>query len=379
VKTGWTLFDLLKRYNPDTFPVSPSNPENFDELAQDISLTPDDVDKNGLGEYDTRSRDRITNVLERRGPSFSRQSSAFVFFLDGCRRAYYLCDMATPSGAMLPILAGQISSAVIERAKDTGRVSLYRHRSEGLLLLPVGGGGLNREDAEAIKAVVDRSFLQQRLSAKCIQLKHDDPKDDALAHLNMEMQNLEIRFLEEMANSGVIDQQRIVVVDGALQFQRIRNERRAFLRYAVGISKRFNFHLKGIVSRTREIGTHVINLKKVGDRTSAFRLKEQHSGVNYSFWYLRIHPVEKMLFPFAGIVKIEKVLVDEAEREDGLPTDVVDNISRFVLLERTVATYGLDFRWASHIYPIYLTEQIQHRKFVTDHFYRTVLRRRVQS
>ncbi|MEW6663582.1 MAG: hypothetical protein AB1512_00005 [Thermodesulfobacteriota bacterium] len=188
---------------------------------------------------------------------------------------------------------------------------------------------------------------------------------------------MEVSFLEEMANNGIIQQGRMIVVDGALQFQRVRDERRSCLRYAVGISKRFNLHLKGMIGRTHEIGAHLINLRHVGDRTSAFLLKEQHSGTRYAFWYLRIQPMEKMPFPFAGIVKVEKVLIDQREREDGLSRDVVDNISRYVLLERTVSPYGMDFRWASHIYPIYLTEQLQRRKFVSDHFYRTLLRRKV--
>ncbi|RJR54775.1 MAG: hypothetical protein C4576_00480 [Desulfobacteraceae bacterium] len=374
-----TLFGLLKRYNPDTFPVIPSNPEEFDEIPQDGNIRPDDVARSELGEYATRLRDEITNVLDRAGPPIARSSSPLIYFLDGCRRAYYLCDMATPSGSMVPILAGQISSAVLERSRETGRVSLRRHENRGLLLLPVGGAGINQEDASAIKEVVDRSFPRQKLNVMFIKLRHEEePRNDALARLNTEMQSLEVSFLEEMANEGTIQQRSMIVVDGALQFQRVRDERRACLRYAIGISKRFNLHLKGMVGRTHEIGAHLIKLRHVGDRTSAFLLKEQHSGTRYAFWYLRIQPMERMPFPFAGIVKVEKVLVDQREREDGLSRDVVDNISRFVLLERTVSPYGVDFRWASHIYPIYLTEQLQRRKFVSDHFYRTLLKRKVQ-
>lgn len=371
-----TLFDLFKKFNPDTFPVSPSNPENFDESPQDADVKVDDIVKTELGEYNTRSRDLISNVFHKSGPNITRHNSPFLFFLDGCRRAYYLCDIATSSGKMLPILAGQVSSAVIKRSKDTGHVSLFRHETKGLLLLPVGGGGINSEDAKAIKSVIDESFSEQNLTAKCIDMRHDDePKNDSLAHLNMEMQSLEIKFLEEMTNDGIIYQNRIIVVDGALQFQNIRKERRSCLRYAVGISKRFNLRLKHIISKTREVGTHLINLKNVGDRTSAFLLKT--SDAKYSFWYLRIHPLQRTFSPFAGIVKIEKVLVDEKEQEYGLPTDVVDNISLYVLLERNVNPYGIDLRWASHIYPIYLTEKIQHNKFVSDYFYRTVLKRKV--
>ncbi|MEW6664850.1 MAG: hypothetical protein AB1512_06480 [Thermodesulfobacteriota bacterium] len=180
-----TLFGLLKRYNPDTFPVIPSNPEEFDELPQDGNVRPDDVARSELGEYATRMRDEISNVLDRAGPPLSRSSSPLLYFLDGCRRAYYLCDMATPSGAMLPILAGQISSAVLERSRETGHVFLNRHENRGLLLLPVGGAGMNQEDASAIKEVVDRSFPRQNLTVLFIKLRHEEePRNDALARLN---------------------------------------------------------------------------------------------------------------------------------------------------------------------------------------------------
>lgn len=373
-----TLFDLFKKYNPNTFPVLPSNPENFDEHPQDINIASEDISRSELGEHSVRPRDLITNIFEKTSPISRREHSPFIYFLDGCRRAYYLCDIATPSGKMLPILAGQVSSAVIERSKDSGHVSLYKHDNRGLILLPVGGGGLNKEDAEGIKEIVDRSFPQQKLTAKCITIKHsDEPRNDALAHLNMEMQSLEINFLEEMTNSGTIQLNKMIVVDGALQFQNIKKDRRACLRYAIGISKRFNLHLTNVVSKTRQIGTHLINLHKVGDRTSAFLLKETSSGTKYAFWYVRIFSLDRTAFPFAGIVKIEKVLIDDQEKENGLSADVVDNISRCVLLERSVTPYGLDFRWASHIYPIYLTEKVQHSKFISDYFYRTVLKRKV--
>lgn len=170
----------------------------------------------------------------------------------------------------------------------------------------------------------------------------------------------------------------MIVVDGALQFQRANDPNRAFLRYAVGVAKRFNLHLCNLIDRNKEIGPHLLNLQNVGERTTAFRLKDDRSKIDYAFWYMRIHPREKMRFPFAGIVKIEKALVDPTEREEGMTSDTVDFISSYVLLERTVCPYGLDFRWASHLYPIYLTEQVQKRKFISDHFFRTLLRRKVK-
>jgi hypothetical protein len=286
--------------------------------------------------------------------------------------------MATNSGSMLPIIAGQISSAVIGRNRNSGDVYLKCHKKKGLLLLPEGGNALNKEDVKEIKEIIDLNFRDIGLTVLPITIRHtDNPKNDALAKLNMEMQQLEIQFLEELAITGQIDQENMVIVDGALQFQNISKDHLSNLRYAVGLSKHFNLHLRNVISKDREIGTLLIDLKNVGDRTAGFRLRLDN-GTQYAFWYLRMRDREYLDFPFAGIVKLEKVLITDQEKEDGLPGDVIDNISKCIILERTVCPYGLDFRWASHIYPIYLTEQIQKKKFTPDLFFKSILRRKVQ-
>jgi hypothetical protein len=371
-----TLIELLKKYNPDTFPVSNYNLDSLDEETQDASLNEDNIIHNTLGEETLDTRTNIRNIIDC-PISFNRKKSYFSCFLDGCRKAYYLCDMSTPSGAMIPIIAGQVSSAVLKRERSTGKVSLHRYEKLGLLLLPVGGNALNTDDVNVIKKIIDTNFENDGITAKSITIRHpENPKNDALAHLNMEMQGLEIQFLENLAISGEIDQENMIIVDGALQFQRIGKDQQSNLRYAVGLSKHFNLHLRNVISKDREIGTLLINLKDVGDRTVGFRLRMEN-GAEYAFWYLRIRPREYLNFPFAGIVKLEKILITDKEKEDGLPTDMIDNISRCILLERTVCPYGLDFRWASHIYPIYLTEQIQKKKFTSDYVYRYLLRRKV--
>lgn len=373
-----TLIELLKKYNRNTFPVANFSLDHLDDEPQDKSWTDENMVRNSLGEDTAHASTHISNVETEPVP-FNRQNSYFSYFLDGCRRSYYLCDMSTASGSLLPILAGQVSSAVLKRDRASGRVSLHRYARSGLLLIPAGGNALNTDDANEIKSIIDLSFVGEGIKGKCINIRHsDNPKDDALAHLNMEMQSLEIRFLEQLAITGEIDQDNMIVVDGALQFQRLTHDQISNLRYAVGLSKHFNLHLRNVVSRDREIGTLLIDLREVGDRTVGFRL-HLDNGTDYAFWYLRMRPREHLGFPFAGIVKLEKVLISPKEKEDGLPSDVIDNISRCILLERTVCPYGLDFRWASHIYPIYLTEQIQKRKFTTDFIYSSLLRRKVQA
>jgi hypothetical protein len=101
-----------------------------------------------------------------------------------------------------------------------------------------------------------------------------------------------------------------------------------------------------------------------------------NSDINYAYWYLRIQPRKHLNYPFAGIIRIEKALIDPIEKEDKqISSDKIDYLSNFLLLERNVNSYGIDFRWASHLYPIYLTEQIQKKKFISDHFFYSLLQK----
>ena len=63
----------------------------------------------------------------------------------------------------------------------------------------------------------------------------------------------------------------------------------------------------------------------------------------------------KTLTPFDGVVKVEKILMDE-EIKYGIDSDTIDLISANILNERNPTCYGTDKRWANHLYPVYLTE-----------------------
>ena len=76
----------------------------------------------------------------------------------------------------------------------------------------------------------------------------------------------------------------------------------------------------------------------------------------YSVWYVRIRDSKHTESPFAGIVKIEKILITENENEYGLESDLVDVITANIINERNPVCYGKDSRWANHLYPVYLTE-----------------------
>lgn len=355
----------MKQYNPKTYPVSNINMQFLDDEYQDSNIRQNEL-RRTKAERTHHSLEEVLNASENNNISFSRNSTYVNYFLDGTRRAYYLCDMATSDGTIVPIIAGQISSAILKRNRTDGKLELHKYIHRGLLLIPKGGGGLNEGDADEIKSEVEKNFSKYNLFVEFVTMRNKEtPQNNFLAKLNMEMQNLEVKFLEEMTNDQEVNQSNMIIVDGALQFQNIKREKIGNLRYAVGLSKNFNLHLTNVIGKTKEIGTLLVNLSNVGDRTVAYSL-QMDNGNKYAFWYLRLRPKQYLNYPFAGIVKVEKALVTEAEKEDGLETDEIDNLSRCLLLETTVCSYGNDPRWASHIYPIYLTEQIQKNKFIND-------------
>ena len=113
-----------------------------------------------------------------------------------------------------------------------------------------------------------------------------------------------------------------------------------------------------------QIGGHLANLPYCS-RTPVFQF-EREDGTRIGAWYLRIHPISKMKRPLDGVIKIEKIATTNDQFEDGFDSNVIDEISRSILLERLVTCYGSDNRWANHLYPIYLTELFLKNSFVSD-------------
>jgi hypothetical protein len=178
-----------------------------------------------------------------------------------------------------------------------------------------------------------------------------------------------------MTTNKEIEADKMIIVDGPLQFRLSKHRNRAFLEYAIGVSKSFNLYLENVVEKHKQIGSHLLKLEAPGDRTSAFLLEDTSSSMCYAYWYLRIQPRHKMNLPLAGIIRVEKALIDPKEKEDKqVQSDTIDYLSSYLLIERHVNPYGSDFRWASHLYPIYLSERIQKEKFLSDHYFYSLLK-----
>ena len=105
-------------------------------------------------------------------------------------------------------------------------------------------------------------------------------------------------------------------------------------------------------------------------RTPAFMYDSEHTGQEkFAIWYVRIRSAKHCQSPFDGVVKVEKILMKDSERQNGLNTNEINMISANLINERNPVCYGNDTRWANHIYPIYLTETFVKSQYMSNTFF----------
>ena len=90
--------------------------------------------------------------------------------------------------------------------------------------------------------------------------------------------------------------------------------------------------------------------------------------MNFAIWFVRIRNQKYTNNAFDGILKLEKILTDE-ESNKGLETDEVDVITANIINERNPVYYGVDKRWANHLYPIYVTEKFIKSMYLSENMF----------
>jgi hypothetical protein len=202
----------------------------------------------------------------------------------------------------------------------------------------------------------------------------------AIAEIQDEMIDCEKRIVATLTAKNFLDQDNYLLKDGSLQYKPMKTGEYRELtkiknnyRCVIGVSKLFNPEL--FKDKSNKSNAAAIANLPLYARTPAFMF--QHDLVNqdhfgdfkFSIWYVRIREQNKTDGPFAGVLKIEKILITEKENEEGLDSDLVDIITANIINERNPVCYGRDNRWANHLYPVYLTEQYLKSRYLSDsHF-----------
>lgn len=299
-----------------------------------------------------------------------RTYSGFNYFMDGSRRTYKIGDMVLEGKKIYPVVVAQISAGCTERDRQR---KLHTHGTvlkKNLLLL---SDKMNTVDFEEIRQRILKTRMARDIRLDVVRyqfdlMRHGVPVNAAIAKANSMMHAMEIDILERMVRSGTLETDRMLIVDGPLQFLGQDNGKPEFADMfynVVGVSKSFNPMLPTSDKSRRggtQIGAELLKLE-YGQRTPVF-LKENSRNRKFGCWYLRVRPKSRMTGPLEGIIKIEKMAI--LENEEGLDSSVVDNISLWLLNECSPTCYGRDERWASHLYPVYLTEALVKASFESD-------------
>lgn len=300
-----------------------------------------------------------------------RTFSNFSFFMDGSRRTYKIGDIVIDGKKIYPVVVAQTRAGCTER---DSKKKLHSHQTiqrKNLLLL---SDKVNTVDFHDIKQRITRTKAAQDMFLEIVDYrfepeKHNVPVNAAIAKANSIMHKMEIEILSSMVASKALDTDRMLIVDGPLQFigeDKGQKEFADLFYNVIGVSKSFNPMLP-TSSKTKRGGTQIgAELLKLeyGERTPVF-LKENDRNRRFGVWYLRIRPKNRVANPLEGIIKIEKMALEE-DYDSGIPTNIVDNISLSLLNECSPTCYGRDERWASHLYPIYLTETLIKSTFESD-------------
>lgn len=296
--------------------------------------------------------------------------SVFAYFMDGSRRTYKIGEMVLDGKKIYPVVVAQVRAGCTMRGSDKKVHSYANIRKKNLLLL---SDRINDEDFQEIRERILATETARSINLDIVQYKVEKTKDSlpvksAIAKANVIMHEMEIGILNDLVHSKTLETGRMLIVDGPLQFigqDTGKNEFADLFYNVVGVSKNFNPMLltsEKSKGKARQIGPELLELE-YGERTPVF-LKENSRKRRYGFWYLRIRPRDSVSNPFEGIIKVEKMaVVDDTE---GLDSTIVDNISLSLLHEGVPTCYGRDARWASHLYPIYLTETFIKSSFESD-------------
>jgi hypothetical protein len=341
----------IKCYQSDRFNLDNIN---FDTYQDDGEIFPENI----VFETDNKSGNFV-NVSTKTGWSL------FKYFLDGSRYTYKIADMETSDGKFLPIVAGQLATGVCQRIDS--KICKYDLKRMNVLML---SDRTNDDDFNDIKAEVLK-FNHIYITLDKYQFKKNPdsrPENLAIARIQRLMMEMEIDLLTNMVSTKLLKPDEMLVIDGSLQFMDKKAHDGLFAN-VIGISKSFNPNLQGLLKRkTQEIAVALTKLK-YGQRTPVYKYPMKDNKRVIGAWYLRIRDEQQMTNPLDGIVKIEKIAIDNHEKEEGFESGLVDNISKSIISERNVTCHGKDTRWPNHIYPMYLTEKMLKESFLSSHYF----------
>jgi hypothetical protein len=349
--------------------------------------------KDRFGETDTNLKH--PKNLKDFARKIASDKPLFSYFLDGSRRTYKVDDIEI-NHRIFPVMAGQIGVACSER-KSSANFKCREVESNLVIALPSEANPETRSRGNFFNNLMENINNLDRIKRTGIKFSKmleysskqiggpEDQKSKKYEHLAIamiqdEMIDCEKKIVARLTAKNILDQDNYLLKDGSLQYKPMQTGEYRELtkiknnyRRVIGVSKLFNPEL--FRDKNNKSNAAAIAHLPLYARTPVFMFQHDlanqgHLGdYKFSIWYVRIREQDKTDGPFAGVLKIEKILITDKENEEGLDSDLVDIITANIINERNPVCYGRDSRWANHLYPVYLTEQYLKSRYLSDsHF-----------
>ena len=309
------------------------------------------------------------------------------YFLDGSRHVFKVDDIDY-NKQVFPVVAGQIGIGCCKREnKHMYKERFYR---ELVLALPdkANADGWNDTAYFASKvAKINESEELKRLGLRfsailpysTAKAGTVDAKLDALAVAAVQdyMVEAEKRMVAELVKDKRLGQDAYLLKDGSLEYKVMKTGREDLrtlqkikhnYSWVIGVSKSFN--PESCLDHTGKPNSNYIADLPVYHRTPVARYENREflGDVQFGVWYIRLRDKKRTQTPFDGVVKVEKIMMDE-EIDNGINSDIVDLISANIINERNPTCYGTDRRWANHLYPVFLTESYVKSKYISTEMF----------
>ena len=302
--------------------------------------------------------------------NLSPGESILTYFLDGSRRVFKVGEISYDH-RIYPIIAGQISAGVCKRVSR--KLIPEISRCEIVIAVP----DISDPDGKPgfFPAIVSKlsqspTMIQRGLEISAV-ITYSTAKDSA-AYEDKAVAAVQDRMIQnekEITDSLVkkLNYRNYLLKDGSLEYRKKSQLPLANYRWVVGLSKTFNPH--SCANRYGKIDPEYIAELPAYHRTHAviYRRPEIFGDIEFAVWYIRLRKRLNSQSVFSGIVKAEKILVTQSERDNHrIDSTEFDTLSAYIINERSPVCYGNDSRWHNHIYPIYLTEKYIQSKYISS-------------
>lgn len=338
-------------------------------------LVSDDTDGEGRPTYVPFESPKPTTEQIEIQESYPSKRHLFRYFVDGSMRTTNAGHIVDNEQRYLPIFIAQI--AVAATRLDEGEIRVEEYQNENVFFLPDTFPEEDKAEAKyRVQNAAQSSHWPLDLDFDCYVLEEQvEPMEAARKKVLSRMHGMEIGLIKDLADSEKITRDNMLMIDGSLQFYNNLDRAREAFRNVVGVAKSFDLHQRiGNSRKSPHVGALVAGLEH-RHRTPARKVTVPRSDLMIGAWYLRLHSAKHMagLAVDDGVVKVELFPDGRAGEQRPLATDRCNLISRNLLALRHPTTPSTDPRWASHLYPVHLTEKYIRMRFRDERTIRAYL------